>query len=705
MSSEIPAKRIIFNPYKRKLISKINDDSKKCQENENHIRNHSDAKDANIVDDKDKYEYDDGFIDWSSIDVASLTTRELSNVHSRSMCSTHVLMKQNQNMKLNGSSLKQKADCSSEKTDPYDIDGIDWALVDIPAVGSQNVSSIIETESVVKNSAEATLSANVPTTEEDPHQNGDALTNLGGICNDTYTHDTCCFNNRSISLSSHYSSSFYNKSSPANHRENQNVQQPTPTSDYSHQSPHINLNHNQEDSVNEKRHQSNKHFISVCSSLGSPNSNSLQIQTRSDKDIRDNQRSIPNNSSPSSNSGTMSSYPTNQWRNKSIQPTSARKYSAQSIANSASNTSTRKNSESYQSNFSNQTQNKTANVLIGPILDNLDPATATSTLSSDTKRPSSFQSKGETKSYKSQIGVDSTTEKEITAYDDIYDVDGIDWASIELPGVSNIKGNCLIQIIDKENSHEQQNKFKPDSMSGKSLSSSQAIIPMKKPEQKQKSVSNIGVVEQPPELVYNLERVAAIEDKKYSHEQQSNGKPDSVSDTSLSSSQVIISIKKPIQKQKSISNIGVVELPPELAYDSDRVAAIEDKKYSHEQLNNGKPESVSEKSLLSSQTIISIMKPEQKQKSVSNFGVVELPPELAYDPERVAAIEDGNRLSLIKAADISSTLNNGWKLLLHQKKAVIRAIRMRRLVCAYDMGLGKTIIACVYAKAFKKRCL
>ena len=79
-----------------------------------------------------------------------------------------------------------------------------------------------------------------------------------------------------------------------------------------------------------------------------------------------------------------------------------------------------------------------------------------------------------------------------------------------------------------------------------------------------------------------------------------------------------------------------------------------------------------------------------------------LPPELAYKPERVTAIEDGNRQDLIKAADISSSLDNGWKLLHHQKKAIIRAIRMRRLICAYDMGLGKTIIACVYAKAFKK---
>lgn len=79
----------------------------------------------------------------------------------------------------------------------------------------------------------------------------------------------------------------------------------------------------------------------------------------------------------------------------------------------------------------------------------------------------------------------------------------------------------------------------------------------------------------------------------------------------------------------------------------------------------------------------------------------DLPEDLKYNAKHVAAVEDGKRADLIKAADISGKLLNGWRLLNHQKQAVIKAIRMRRMVLAFDMGLGKTLIACVWAKAFK----
>ena len=90
-----------------------------------------------------------------------------------------------------------------------------------------------------------------------------------------------------------------------------------------------------------------------------------------------------------------------------------------------------------------------------------------------------------------------------------------------------------------------------------------------------------------------------------------------------------------------------------------------------------------------------------KVKSVLPKSKFDLPEDLRYDAKHVAAVEDGKRADLIKAADISGKLLNGWRLLNHQKQAVIKAIRMRRMVLAFDMGLGKTLIACVWAKAFK----
>ena len=72
-----------------------------------------------------------------------------------------------------------------------------------------------------------------------------------------------------------------------------------------------------------------------------------------------------------------------------------------------------------------------------------------------------------------------------------------------------------------------------------------------------------------------------------------------------------------------------------------------------------------------------------------------LPPMLAYSPDRVAPVDDGRRAELIKKANISATLLNGWKLLPHQKSGVLRGLKMRRLVLAFDMGLGKTVSCCV----------
>ena len=89
-------------------------------------------------------------------------------------------------------------------------------------------------------------------------------------------------------------------------------------------------------------------------------------------------------------------------------------------------------------------------------------------------------------------------------------------------------------------------------------------------------------------------------------------------------------------------------------------------------------------------------------KTAPGKALPQLPTELEYNIERIKPINDGHRKQLIKEADLSSTLENGWKILPHQKAGILRGLLMRRLILSFDMGLGKTLIACVWAKAFKK---
>ena len=65
-------------------------------------------------------------------------------------------------------------------------------------------------------------------------------------------------------------------------------------------------------------------------------------------------------------------------------------------------------------------------------------------------------------------------------------------------------------------------------------------------------------------------------------------------------------------------------------------------------------------------------------------------------------INDEYRARLVKNANLSAPLLNGWTLFSHQKKAILRALLMRRFILALDMGLGKTLIGCVWAKAFQQ---
>ncbi|KAL7544859.1 hypothetical protein ACHAWF_008221 [Thalassiosira exigua] len=88
--------------------------------------------------------------------------------------------------------------------------------------------------------------------------------------------------------------------------------------------------------------------------------------------------------------------------------------------------------------------------------------------------------------------------------------------------------------------------------------------------------------------------------------------------------------------------------------------------------------------------------PSAKKKSA----LPPIPSELQYDEEKVLPVDDDDLGSLIENACLDQPLLNDWELFDHQKEGVLRALKMRRLILAYDMGLGKTVIGCVWAKSF-----
>eukprot|EP00977_Amphora_coffeiformis_P001275 scaffold261_cov170-Amphora_coffeaeformis.AAC.23 len=79
-----------------------------------------------------------------------------------------------------------------------------------------------------------------------------------------------------------------------------------------------------------------------------------------------------------------------------------------------------------------------------------------------------------------------------------------------------------------------------------------------------------------------------------------------------------------------------------------------------------------------------------------------LPSVLRFQPKDVAPVRDEYQKQLVKNANINEPLLNGWTLFNHQKRAILKALAMRRCILALDMGLGKTLIGCVWAKAFVK---
>jgi hypothetical protein len=65
-----------------------------------------------------------------------------------------------------------------------------------------------------------------------------------------------------------------------------------------------------------------------------------------------------------------------------------------------------------------------------------------------------------------------------------------------------------------------------------------------------------------------------------------------------------------------------------------------------------------------------------------------IPTDLQYEQSRCLPIVDGFSDSLIENAELDEPLLNGWSLYDHQKEGILRALQMRRLILAFDMGLG-----------------
>ena len=74
-----------------------------------------------------------------------------------------------------------------------------------------------------------------------------------------------------------------------------------------------------------------------------------------------------------------------------------------------------------------------------------------------------------------------------------------------------------------------------------------------------------------------------------------------------------------------------------------------------------------------------------------------MPRVLEYSDDVVGPLRDEYRQPLVKNANLSSPLLNGWTLYPHQKKAILKSLLRRRMILALDMG---TFTAC-----FKNFCL
>ncbi len=81
--------------------------------------------------------------------------------------------------------------------------------------------------------------------------------------------------------------------------------------------------------------------------------------------------------------------------------------------------------------------------------------------------------------------------------------------------------------------------------------------------------------------------------------------------------------------------------------------------------------------------------PKPKQEVQNNASkTMKLADELQYEETRCMPIDDDHLEDLIENAELDKPLKNGWKLFDHQKEGILRALKMRRLILAFDMGLG-----------------
>ena len=82
-----------------------------------------------------------------------------------------------------------------------------------------------------------------------------------------------------------------------------------------------------------------------------------------------------------------------------------------------------------------------------------------------------------------------------------------------------------------------------------------------------------------------------------------------------------------------------------------------------------------------------------------------LPKEIQFSPNAVQPVNDGHLNNLLAHAFLTSPLKNNWHLFPHQKTSLRQSLAMRRSILALDMGLGKTLIGCVWASAFLQTSL
>lgn len=159
------------------------------------------------------------------------------------------------------------------------------------------------------------------------------------------------------------------------------------------------------------------------------------------------------------------------------------------------------------------------------------------------------------------------------------------------------------------------------------------------------------------------------------------------------------------QPERVVTNTKTTQKPAaslteeqKLRIEQNRLKALQKKQLSSSTTSSpSKSSSVNDSTTGSSkQDLSTTTKPLSAKKSA----LPPLYPELQYDPSRILPVNDDDTDSLIENAELDKLLLNGWTLYDHQKEGVLRALRMRRLILAFDMGLGKTIIGCVWAKAF-----